>query len=67
VATAVEILRARGFFLGGVLPRWFDQDGLLMQKVPPQPNWEGIKIYSSNNQRIFQLVHQDWREVQGGR
>ena len=23
----------RGYFLGGVLPRWFDGDGLMMQKA----------------------------------
>jgi hypothetical protein len=29
----VDILRRKGYFLGGSLPRWFDEDGLLMQKV----------------------------------
>ncbi len=67
VAAAVEVLRARGFFLGGPLPRWFDQDGLLMQKVPPQPNWEEIKIFGPQNQRIMEMVHQDWRDGQGDR
>ncbi|MFH1033539.1 MAG: hypothetical protein V1806_03450 [Pseudomonadota bacterium] len=66
VAVAVESLRARGFFLGGVLPRWFDTDGLLMQKVPPQPNWDDIKIHGQHNESVFNLVHQDWRDVQGG-
>jgi len=28
--SAVDILRNKGYFLGGVLPRWFDEDGLLM-------------------------------------
>ncbi|MBI4800548.1 MAG: hypothetical protein HY794_17810 [Desulfarculus sp.] len=66
VARAVEVLRPRGFFLGGPLPRWFDQDGLLLQKVPPQPNWPDIKIQGQQNQRIFDLVRQDWQELQGG-
>ncbi len=29
---AVVDFSVRGYFLGGVLPRWFDSDGLLMQK-----------------------------------
>ena len=31
--SAVDILRSKGYFFGGVLPRWFDEDGLLMQKL----------------------------------
>ena len=62
-AAAVEILRVRGFFLGGVLPRWFDQDGLLMQKTAGQPDWQGIKVYGQQSERIFQLVRQDWRAM----
>ena len=39
---AVEILRRRGYFLGGALPRWFDDDGLLMQKVRVTIDFEKI-------------------------
>lgn len=39
VGGAVESLRRRGYFLGGALPRWFDSDGLLMQKVLKRPDW----------------------------
>jgi hypothetical protein len=63
VARAAEMLRARGFFLGGVLPRWFDQDGLLMQKVSDHPNWGEIKIYGEDSQRVFEIVRQDWLEL----
>ncbi|MBI4800546.1 MAG: hypothetical protein HY794_17800 [Desulfarculus sp.] len=63
VAAAVEIFRARGFFLGGVLPRWFDEDGLLLQKVNGRPNWEEIQVFSARSQRILQMVRQDWLEV----
>ncbi|MBF0530387.1 MAG: hypothetical protein HQK55_14175, partial [Deltaproteobacteria bacterium] len=40
----VEGLRRRRYFLGGLLPRWFDDDGLFMQKRIGQPNWEGINL-----------------------
>ena len=33
VGRAVEILRGKGYFFGGALPRWFDGDCLLMQKL----------------------------------
>ncbi|MBI5521552.1 MAG: GNAT family N-acetyltransferase [Desulfarculus sp.] len=65
VGRAVEVFRARGFFLGGVLLRWFDQDGLLLQKVHGRPNWEEIQVYSPQCRCILDLVRQDWQEVQG--
>ncbi|MBI5521553.1 MAG: hypothetical protein HY910_02905 [Desulfarculus sp.] len=63
VAAAAEVFRARGFFLGGVLPRWFDEDGLLLQKVHGRPNWEEIQVHSPRSRRILELVRQDWREA----
>lgn len=57
---AVEILRSRGYFLGGLLPRWFDADGLLMQKVNAEPNWEGINLLEDRAKRIMELVKADW-------
>ncbi|MBI4800547.1 MAG: hypothetical protein HY794_17805 [Desulfarculus sp.] len=65
VGRAAEVFRARGFFLGGVLLRWFGQDGLLLQKVYGRPNWEEIQAYSPQCRRILELVRQDWQEVQG--
>jgi hypothetical protein len=60
VASAVEVLRGRGYFLGGLLPRWFDGDGLLMQKVNAEPNWEGINLLQDRAKRILELVKADW-------
>lgn len=59
---AVEVLRGRGFFLGGLLPRWFDVDGMLMQKVNAEPNWAGIKLFLERAKRIFDLVRADWQD-----
>jgi hypothetical protein len=59
----VGMLRDRGYFLGGLLPRWFaGSDGILMQKLVEQPNWEGIHPYSERAVRILQLVKRDWEE-----
>lgn len=60
VGTVVNVLRARGFFLGGVLPQWFDDDGLLMQKLLFKPDFESIHLYSDRARRLKDLVKADW-------
>ena len=64
INTAVDILRARDYFFGGYLPRWFDEDGLLMQKVLGEPNWDGINLLTDRAKRIASLVKQDWLRTQ---
>ncbi len=56
----VAVLRKRKYFLGGPLPRWFGEDGLLMQKVSGRPNWEGIKLDSDRAEKIREMVKADW-------
>ncbi|MFH1112708.1 MAG: hypothetical protein V1792_02190 [Pseudomonadota bacterium] len=60
VGAAANILRDRGYFLGGVLPRWFDQDGLLMQKLLIDPEFEAVHLYSDRAKQIFAMVRADW-------
>lgn len=62
---AVDILRRRGYFLGGVMPRWFGDDGLLMQKVLGAPNFEGVRLYTERAKNILELVTADWRRAVG--
>ena len=66
VGMAVDILLASGFFLGGVLPQWFDDDGLLMQKLLFVPDFESIQLYSDRALRIRDLVKADWRRCAEG-
>ncbi len=66
VVAAVDSCRARGFFFGGLLPRWFDGDGLLMQKILCRPDFEEIKLYSEAAHRIFEMVKMDWERTQTG-
>ena len=64
---AVDILREHGYFLGGVVPRWFGDDGLLMQKVLESPNFEGIRLYTERAKKILELTMADWQRALGGR
>jgi len=60
VGEAVHILQDRGFFLGGVMPQWFDEDALLMQKLLFTPDFESIHLYSDRARRLLDLVKADW-------
>lgn len=60
VASAVDTLRSRGYFLGGILPRWFDTDGLLMQKLWCNPDLPAIILYTDRARSILDIVARDW-------
>ncbi|MHB8069293.1 MAG: GNAT family N-acetyltransferase [Desulfobaccales bacterium] len=60
VGRAVDLLRSRGYFAGGVLPRWLDVDGLLLQKVIGPPHWDGIQVFGERAGRILEMVRADW-------
>jgi len=63
IEAAVSELRAVGYFFGGLLPRWYDQDGMLMQKVFAPPHWEGIQLYYERAKRLLEWVRQDWERT----
>ncbi len=64
VGAATKILRERGYFIGGALPRWFDTDGFLMQKTTKRPDWEGIVTASERGAQILDRVRADWQRTQ---
>ncbi len=66
VGAVTDLLRAHGYFLGGVLPRWFDADGLLLQKILETPNWEEIQLHASRAKTILEMIRLDWARVCGG-
>lgn len=63
---ATDILRGHGYFLGGMLPGLANGDGLLMQKVSQEPNWEGIVLYSERGKKIGEMIRHDWKCVTKG-
>jgi hypothetical protein len=56
---ATEILRRNGYFLGGMLPRWFDGDGLMMQKLHSEPHFDTIRLYSPRAQKLSAFIRND--------
>jgi hypothetical protein len=61
IGEAVEILRQNGYFLGGLLTRWFDTDGILMQKLITQPCWDDMVIAFEEDKAIVDYVKTDWK------
>jgi GNAT superfamily N-acetyltransferase len=66
VGAVVDVLRSNGYFLGGFLPRWYDDDGLLMQKVLSEPNFAGIHLYTKHAKAILEIIKQDWLSTRAG-
>jgi hypothetical protein len=64
VGEAVAILRDRGYFFGGALPRWFDNDGLLMQKLLCPPDFEGIVLASDFAKELLNVIQADWQRAE---
>ncbi|MDD5475545.1 MAG: hypothetical protein PHU03_03410 [Syntrophales bacterium] len=61
---AVDILREGGYFFGGALPRWFDGDGLLMQKLECPPYFDDIQLLSYFSKELLAFIREDWKQVQ---
>jgi len=63
VGEAVKELRNRGYFFGGALPRWFDGDGLLMQKLMCPPYFDSIQLHSDFSRHLLEVVKEDWQKI----
>lgn len=61
---AVAQMRQRGFFLGGIFPRWFGADGIMMQQVlGKEPDYEGIKLYGAVAKSLLTYIQHDRETV----
>jgi hypothetical protein len=65
VSAVVDRLRAGSYFFGGLLPRWFDDDGLLMQKVVGDPYFDSIRLHSDRSHKILEIVRNDYKLTGG--
>lgn len=57
---AVEMLRAGGYFLAGLLPLWFGADGLLLQKVWREPDWDAIQGADQKATALRDMIREDF-------
>lgn len=63
ITLAVGAARKAGFFLGGVLPLWFDRDGLLLQRVAGDIDWSQIKTLTQEACDLRDAVRADAKSV----
>ncbi|MDT8903614.1 hypothetical protein [Anaeroselena agilis] len=59
IGEAVRVLRARGFFFGGLAPRWFGSDGLLMQQVFANTRYDLIRLYPDTAAKLLAFIRAD--------
>ncbi len=60
---AVDALRDRGYFLGGLLPYWFGSDGLLMQKTGLEPDWNAIQVCCPKGAAMRDVIREDYERA----
>ncbi len=66
IGSAVDLLREKGFFFGGMFPRWFGTDGLLMQKLfGSEREYEKIKLYTPFSRELLAFIESDCEAVRG--
>ena len=61
VGEAAAVLRGQGYSFGGCVPRWFDADGLLMQKVLAPPDFDAPRLHSAKARQLRDFVRSDWQ------
>jgi len=55
----VEVLNRRGFFFSALVMRWFDADGLLLQKLAHPTDYDKMLIYSDFAKDLLKFIIQD--------
>ncbi len=65
VGEAVDILRKSSYFFCGVLPRWFDNDGLLMERIFDAPDWDAMVLHLDRAKELAQIIRSDWERAEG--
>jgi len=62
---AVELARAHGFWLGGLLPLWNDTDVLLLQKLAGRPDFDAPQLLTPEVQELMRRVRADYEALRG--
>lgn len=58
-----ELLNRQGFFFAALIARWFDADGLMLQKLIHATNYDNIHIYSDFAKDMLKFIIQDRARV----
>ncbi|MHC1788685.1 acyl carrier protein [Solidesulfovibrio sp.] len=66
VAFAVAELRRRGYILGGLLPRWFGPDGLMLQKLAVEPDYASVNLLTDQAKALLAHIRAE-RDAHHGR
>lgn len=61
-----DILNRHGFFFSAIMPRWFDTDGLLLQKLLMEPDYDSIVIYADFTRKLLDFIKDDRIRVLSG-
>lgn len=56
---ATEALNRQGFFFSALVPRWFDGDALMLQKLIHPTNYDEMKIHSDFAKEMLKFVIDD--------
>ena len=60
IGAATEVLRRQGFFFGGLAPRWFGSDGVILQQLfDSEPDYEETKLYSPEAKALMAFIRAD--------
>lgn len=66
IGAAVDLLWEKGFFFGGMAPRWFGTDGLLMQKLfGSGTEYDKTKLYKPFSRELLAFIRTDREAVRG--
>jgi hypothetical protein len=58
--SAVALMRKKGFFFGGIFPRWFGSDGIMLQYLPgTEPEYDGIRLYTAVAKELLEFICAD--------
>jgi len=59
-----DVLRGKGYFLGGLIPIWFkDGDALLLQKLYVAPEFEAIRLFEERAQTLTGYIRADYERT----
>jgi hypothetical protein len=61
---ATEVLNRQGFFFSALIPRWFDADALMLQKLIHPTNYDDMKLHTDFAKEMLKFVIEDRARVE---